>query len=685
MSQIRLYGQMACRFVLVGVALLWLGMSIAQAQVMPPGNIRLDNQGRPMGPGSRMQGADSLQQRDRNEDSITIYYRMFDSTRVRFIDSSMGDFTLRFPLPAHHVFLNHPGGASHSLLFAPQVRPGFEAGMRAFDAYHFHVEGTKLYNTTRPYTELDYLLGARAEQNIRVLHTQNVRPLWNGTFEYRLFNSPGHFKNASANHSALRFSSDFVSENRRYSGVFVAIRNRSRVNENGGILNDSFLVSNNPAFTERFNLPTWLGGDDLFSTNFFASNLNVGNDYLNRSLYFKHQYDIGQKDSTLNEDSSVTRRFYPRLRLQHTLNLRSSNFLYTDVFAATDTNVVNVYKNRFGLPVVDTPFVLQDRWSEVTNEFAVLLFPEKNNQEQYLKLGAGLQLLTGTLGGNRQNLNSTYLLAEYRNRTRNRKWDINAQGKFFSTGPYLGNYSAAATVQRDLGAQLGLLRLGFQNINRTPSFVFDQRSSFLKQAGFDAANENWTILTGDLYINKLRTALKARYYLVSNFTYWSDYAVAAQDATLQNVLHISGERQFKLTRLWNWYAEVHLQQATGSSINLPLIYTRNRIALEGVFYKNLTLSTGLDIRYFSPFNADDYSPFNGQWINQNRTRISNLPDIAAYLHFRISSFRAYLRAENLNTMEFGNGFNWTNNNLGAPLYANPGFLIRVGIHWTFVN
>ncbi|HSK12628.1 MAG TPA: hypothetical protein VK907_05400, partial [Phnomibacter sp.] len=103
----------------------------SSAQVRPPGNFRLDNQGRPIGPAAA--GGDSLQQRDSNEDSITIFFRMFDSSRIRFIDSNINDFTIRFPLPAEYIYLNQLGSAARSVIFAPNTRPGYDPGIHGYD------------------------------------------------------------------------------------------------------------------------------------------------------------------------------------------------------------------------------------------------------------------------------------------------------------------------------------------------------------------------------------------------------------------------------------------------------------------------------------------------------------------------------------------------------------------------
>jgi len=56
------------------------------------------------------------------------------------------------------------------------------------------------------------------------------------------------------------------------------------------------------------------------------------------------------------------------------------------------------------------------------------------------------------------------------------------------------------------------------------------------------------------------------------------------------------------------------------------------------------------------------------------------------VHFRIRSFAAYVRAENLNTAVSREGvFGFYNNNLAAPNYPYQGLMIRVGIYWSFVN
>ena len=82
------------RFFLLTAILFVISLSVVRAQGGGSGSgtppVRYDAQGRiiPGTPGQG-RGQDSLKHRDNTEDSITIYFRYFDSTRIRYFDSSI--------------------------------------------------------------------------------------------------------------------------------------------------------------------------------------------------------------------------------------------------------------------------------------------------------------------------------------------------------------------------------------------------------------------------------------------------------------------------------------------------------------------------------------------------------------------------------------------------------------------
>ena len=168
-----------------------------------------------------------------------------------------------------------------------------------------------------------------------------------------------------------------------------------------------------------------------------------------------------------------------------------------------------------------------------------------------------------------------------------------------------------------------------------------------------------------------------------------DSLLRVQQATsLFNVLQITGEKIFRLGRRgWNWKTWVILQQRVGNGpVNLPGLTTRNQLGYDGnLGFKNLRISFGAEMRYFTSYKAPQYSPLTGQYYYQDSNTVSlKLPDISLFLHFRIKSFSAYVRAENLNTVNPSKG-GFTKNNVPTLNYPYPGLQIRVGIFWSFVN
>ncbi|HRE51269.1 MAG TPA: hypothetical protein PK339_07610 [Flavitalea sp.] len=626
-------------------------------------------------------GRDSLMHRDAYADSITINFRFLDSSRLRKFDSSITDYSTKFPVPWHYIHLGNVGNAARSLIFTPMMKPGWDNGFHAFDIYTFKDHETRFYNTTRPFSQLNYQLGSRLEQIIELMQTQNILPNWNAAFQYRLINAPGFFQNQNTNHNNYRFNSWYQSKNKRYQNFLVVIGNKLESAENGGIRGDGNYLDS-VEFNLRLSIPTQLGVNSAGRGGFFSGGFTTGSRYTTASYLMRQQYDLGQKDSIVT-DSSVIPLFYPRLRMEHTINYRTYNYRFTD--EAPDSLY---YDNHYG--IVDPSRIFrQDYWKELLNDFSLYQFPDAKNPQQFFKAGATLQTLNGSFDSGRvkQNYHNVMLHGEYRNKTRNQKWDINAYGNFYLNGFNAGDYNAFVSLRSLISRNIGYLELGFENVNRTPSFIYNTLSGFYLGSPVDFNKENNTQLFGVIDLPRQKLKLSGRYYLITNYSYFKDFKQPEQYAPLFNLLQLSAEKQFRIGGNWNWRTWVVLQQKTGNApVNLPLLFTRNQVGYDGnLGFKNLLISFGLEFRYFTPYKADDYSPLMGQFINQQtQTFRMNFPELAAYIHFRIKGFTAYIRSENLNTLDLST-WKFTNNQLVAPNYPYPGMQIRVGIYWSFVN
>lgn len=619
--------------------------------------------------------------RDDRKDSIAITYKYLDSIRSIPFDSTINDFDKYFSVPSTYQYLGNNGAAAYPLIYSPNAGPGWDAGFHAFDIYKFTLEGSKFYKTNRPFTQLGYQLASGKEQMIKALHTQNPRPNWGFGFDYRLISSPGFYVTQNSNHKSYRLFSNYQGKRKRYAAFLIVVGNTIKRSENGGIETDSLLQ--NPNFKKRFSIPVNLGNASLYQPNPFQSSVSTGNIYKDFTFFVRQTYDIGKKDSVAINDSTTEYLFYPKLRGQHSFTYSTYDYLYRDNNGDTTT-----YKNWYDTLVKQgkDSFFVREKWSVMTNDFSLLQFPDTKNSGQFLLVGARMENIKRQVSSGVKNYYNLVLHGEYRNKTRNKLWDVLARGEFYLNGLNSGDYSAYATIARHLTNKLGDIRLFFKNVNRSPSFIFDNASSFNFKYANAGITKKENIISFGAEANNRFIFIGFKNHIINNLAYFTDYYHTAQSSKVINLLQVYASKKIKLTKKWNWYADVAVQQIDGSApIKVPLLFTRNRLAFEGLFFKNLNLSTGLEVRYYTPFEAYNYSPVMGQFMPQDTVTLKNLPDIAAFFHFRIKSFTLYIRGENLNTINFSNGFGFTNNNFAAPHYPTQGFMLRFGIQWGFVN
>ncbi len=620
-----------------------------------------------------------FERRDDLADSITISYKFLDSVRRNPIDSSVNDFDKYYSVPSSFQYLGNNGAAAFPLIFKPFTKVGWDAGFHAYDIYRYKLEETKFYKTTGPFSMLGYQLASGKEQMVQALHTQNPRQNINFGFEYRLISAPGFFVTQNANHNNIRLFSTYQGKRKRYNGSFILISNALKSSENGGITDDALLLD--PNKKERFSIPVNLGNALPFQPNPFQASVKTGNTYKEKIFFLRQSYDIGKRDSIAINDSTTEYLFYPKLRMQHTLTLSTNTYQFKDALGDS-IYYKNVYAIQFTKPK-DT-FELYEKWQTLTNDFSLIQFPDTKNAAQFFLAGASLQTIKATLKTGNYNFYNVLLHGEYRNRTRNKLWDVLLKGEFYLNGLNAGDYSAQASIGRYLNKKLGNVELYFNNVNRTPSFIFDNRSSFNIGNTNSYKKEN-IVSFGATATNKF-IKFGFNNYLINNYAYFTNFYKSDQYNKPINLLQVFASKKIRLKKNVFYYADITLQQTDNAApIRVPLVFTRSRIAYEGSVYKNLRVSAGLEVRYYTPYKANNYSPILGQFVPQDTVTIKNRPDIAAFFNFRIKGFTTFLRAENLNTASFKNGFGFIDNNFAAPHYPTQGLMIRVGIRWWFVK
>lgn len=650
------------------ISLLVLGVAQSAAQF---------NTGRfgNMGGGGNTGMRRDTSKHDHEPDTITISYRFLGEPTDFKMDSSVTDFHLNFvKVPYSYVSLGNSGSAVRNIIVTPRMKAGFDAGFHAYDIYGFTHENARYYTTTKPYTEMNYLVGSKQEQIIGVTHTQNRTERFNFAIDYRKVNAPGYFRSQNTNHDTYRLTSRYQSKSKRYNAYLSFYFNKLNGGENGGIRNDSFMT--NPRFSQRKTIDVNLGNTEQVQYGFFGTTINVKSSYRETGIQLQQQYDWGKGDTIHVNDTTDYYKFDPVFRVQHTLSLNTSDYQFLD--KAMDETF---YTRHYNFAYIQNGMIeAQHKWRTLGNDVSLVQFPVRGNQGHFIKAGARFENTTGTFLDADIKFSNLAIHGEYRNKTRNQQWDFSAKGEFYVVGQNIGDYSVSGMLSRKLNEKLGNISLLVRNVNTEPSYVYkyfnSNRDSWYND---NLGKENITQLQFSADNRKLKYNLAVNYFIYSNYTYFRDYYHSAQAGGIFNLLQIVFNKQFTVGH-FNWYADVALQQVHGNGpMNVPSIWTRHRFAYENKLFNNLNLMTGIEARYNTDYYADDYSPLLGQFVYQKEQKIKySFPDLAAFVHFRIKSFSAYIRGENLNTF-------FAQNNYAASLYPYNDFAFRLGIRWWFIN
>jgi hypothetical protein len=650
--------------IIVGLLIGCCGQLNAQFNTQSYGN---------MGSGGMPQRDTS--QRDLGPDTISIDYRFFGDPIPHRIDSSVSDFTANFlQLPASYVFLGNMGNAARNIIFTPRIRAGFDEGFHSYDVYSLSHEDARFYNTTRPYSELHYLVGSKQEQGIGVLHTQNRGENFNFSFDYRKINSPGFFRSQNTNHDLYRVTARYNGKDKRYHAYLSFYYNKINGGENGGIRNDSFL--NIDRYRERRTVDVHLGNEDAAPYQLFGTTIPVKTEYKESGFMFAQQYDWGRGDTVHVNDTTQYYKFDPVFRVQHTFKVQNNTYGFID----SDPDSL-FYPQKYDIIHIEGDTIRASQtWRTISNDLSLIQFPVMGNVAHFISAGARFDNVSGDFMDAGVQFNNIAVHGEYRNKTRNERWDFSAKGELYVVGRNAGDYSVSGMLSRYLNETLGNVSLLFRNVNTEPSYVYKyfnySRDSWYNDG---LTKENTTQFQFAANNTKLKYNLEVNYFVLSNYTYFIDYKTSAQASSLFNLLQIVFSKQFRLGR-FGWYGDIAFQQVHGSGpLNVPAIWTRHRFTYENKLFNNLNLVAGIEAKYNSDYNADDYSPLVGQFVYQNTRKVGyNLPDLAAFVHFRIKSLSAYIRGENLNTF-------LKVNNYAAPLYPYNNFALRIGLRWWFIN
>ncbi len=541
-----------------------------------------------------------------------------------------------------YIHIGDVGSAAKPLAFTPVARRGFDVGLHAYDIYQLPYNEVRFFDVNKAYTNT-YFSQAMVQTDLIFMATyaanfKNNRG--NVSMDYRRISETGLYKNQFARHTNLALNGWFQSKDKRYTGLWSWLQNVNDQEMNGGIADTAALFE-----AGQFNIRSVLSVNTTTAKTSLRSNEFIYSQYYNLlprsdNLKLKHRaafqfYEAKFYDTNPALDSAYYGNFqtnnvglrnfiaYRKLENEATVHLDYKGAL--DVGAVHSVYFVNqepsdtVINNLFLIGDWDLALGTQQSYGlKVKGHFGLL-----DNQADYLLQG---DLFFG----------------------------LNKKDIRFTLSASSRGYSPTLQQHRLYVSQEKLWERDFQKtIENKVSGRYDWTDNF---------------------------GIQGNYYLVSNLIYWDTSALPQQTDTLTNIGQLMVRLKLNLGR-FHIDNSVVLQQTDNSILRFPTLATKHSLYFEGnLFKKALFTRVGLDIRYNSAYYFDNFQPITGQFYQNNNWKMSMLPIADVFMNFKVQSFRAFVKLENVNNLINNQQVYFT-----APNYPIRDWTFRFGISWYFTD
>ena len=603
-------------------------------------------------------------------DSTNIYYftgslDSLKSRNLRTLDTSTLYFHQYDPLYKYNGIystLSNIGLAHKNLIFSPTTEVGYDMQINGFRKYLYNNSKVKYYRQYVPYTEIEYILGSKKEQNFSIIFSRELWKRFIFGVDFALNNSPGPYQNSKSDDKRVFFTAQWYTKNMRYGIVANYLSNKIVVGENGGILYDT--VFEDDVESDRRIIPI---------------NLANAENKMKQSGFFVEQYF-----NLLKPTADTVPRKVDAGNISYSFQYQRNQMLYSDgpyndfyQPNMTPLDSVNTYDSVYQQRIRN-----RIKWSSIgyhgnlENQLFHVFFginydliqqvlptyPDTSIQLQNLKTDFS-QLIV--FGGLDLNISKIFVLKTYV------EYVISEYNK--------NDLKIVARLDQLLGSEkrnLGSLHFGLDLITRSPSWYFQKYNSNYYRWSNNLKKESYLIIFGEYRFKKIRAG--AKFQTLGNYTYFNDSIKPQQLDKAATVLQLYAEGTIPLKKFGINTRLVYQTTSHPSVIRLPSFSgTLNLYFRSPVFKRAATVQTGFQLNYFSAFKADAYMPALRDFYIQNETTIGNYIYADVYVTLQIKTARIFFKYAHFNSL-LGNYSYFS-----APHYPSRDARFYLGINWRF--
>ena len=570
------------------------------------------------------------------------------------------------------------------------------------DPYDFFVKraNNQLFtNTKSPFTNITYHeCGDKehGEDRISTLFAVNAGKKIGLGFNLDYLYGRGYFQSQNTAHFRADIYGSYIGK--RYKAHMSYRLQYLKTTENGGLEDDRY-ITEPEAFANNYD--TWEMPTNLSKT---WNKINVN------SLFFTQRFNIGQSsikqdsivvDSTENQKNSTLPTGISPITVSHSVQLDHDDRLF---LSNTTTNSLS--------PLYFKDYYWEgDSASDMTKHFAIrntVSIELNENWKKWMKAGARLYvthkherftLPNSPTSFDSYRYNYFNVGAELMHR-KGKSFDYNILGELRTRdGKQWGEFKLLAKggLRKPLFNDSCSVNVYAQVSSEEPTFYF--RHYQARNAWWDNEGVDKTLFTKiGAEIKYNTTKLTLRFEQTNKATYFQEtlYEAPRPKGNNDKLHSISAIQNGKPVQrfeaslyhwqkwgILNWENELTYQTTSDKSLSpVPAFMVYSNLFLKFKIAKVLNTELGADVRYYTRFTPQVYSPIIGQYVLQDTPtaeKIGGYPIVNAYANLHLKRTRLYIMASHINASQR------QKKAFELPHYPMNGFTLHFGISWNFVN
>ena len=626
------------------------------------------------------------------------------------VDEKYGNIIPTHVDTLHHLFMNtdlpegikgqyntlgNVGSPRMSRIFMQRPSTPDFLFIAPYDMFFVDTEHFRFYNTKSPFMNIAYNWnGSRdtGSDHVKATYTNNIGKKANigGIFDYVY--GRGFYANQSTGFMNASAWTSYIDD--KYSLHFYYQHNFMKNAENGGIEDMGYITN-----------PENMAKD--YATNDIPTMLNsTWNRQEHDIVFLQHHYDFGFYEDNVIDSTTTEQVFVPVSRIFHSVKLQNmmhNNRAYTERERyhsytylpgdSTEDKTRNLsLRTNLGVSLCEG----FNKWAIFGLNAFVGYEHKKYTLPDTIRHGGYHTNTTGIID------KSTYtehnvIVGGQIIRSKSNLVNYTVDGECVIAGKSIGQFEVKGHAEANIPL-LGDTAKAEVNAyikNLMPSFYFRHYHSKHAWWDHDLDKEMRQRVEAIITVPHTKTKLTVGVENMKNYCYFQNNGIQlgeGDDITISNnvaalqhsgniqVLSANLQQHFTLGIL-NWENDITYQTCTQKDVlPLPTLSLYTNLYLKFCIAKVLKTEFGADMKYFTEYNAPDYSPVMNSFMNQNplkTVKIGNYPLFSVYVNFDLKRTRFYAMYHHANQSD--------GRYLWAPGYPMNPVSMRFGLSWNFYD